>query len=76
MDPEGEETCDAATETGADAFLHDIVCAMYAAGVWNIALTPNYNIAHRDHFHLDLTPGEEFGQPASVLAVDHGRDRH
>jgi hypothetical protein len=28
--------------------------------VWNIVLTPNYNADHRNHFHVDLTPGSDF----------------
>jgi hypothetical protein len=75
VDSEGEETCAATTETDADTFLHDRVGAMHAAGVWNIALTPNYNAGHRNHFHLDLTPGEGFIVPATALAVDRGPDR-
>ncbi|RMH40697.1 MAG: hypothetical protein D6689_13020 [Deltaproteobacteria bacterium] len=60
IDPDDEPTCAAAVENDKDAFLHEIVCAMKAAGVWNIALTPNYNDAHRNHFHVDLTEGSDF----------------
>jgi len=76
VDPDGEATCAAATESEADAFLHDLVCEMAAAGIWNIALTPNYNAAHRAHFHLGLTPDEDLVEPAAVRAVDRGPDRH
>jgi len=76
IDPDGDATCAAATESEADAFLHDLVCAMTAAGIWNIALTPNYNADHRAHFHLGLTPDEDLVEPAAVRAVDHGPDRH
>jgi hypothetical protein len=27
-----------------------------ACGIWNVVLGPDYNIAHRDHFHLDRGP--------------------
>lgn len=30
---------------------------VWAMGLWNIILTPEYNAAHDDHFHIDLTPG-------------------
>ena len=30
---------------------------VYAAGIFNIILTPDYNAAHHNHIHLDLTPG-------------------
>ena len=36
--------------------LHDLVCAAASAHVFNSILTPNYNPAHKNHFHLELTP--------------------
>ena len=36
--------------------LHDLVCAAAEAHVFNSILTPNYNPAHKNHFHLELTP--------------------
>lgn len=36
--------------------LHELVCAMSAAHIFNSILTPNYNPAHKNHFHLELTP--------------------
>jgi hypothetical protein len=74
IDPSTERTCSAATEPGADAFLHQVICELKAAGVWNIVLTPNYNSAHRNHFHVDLTPGADYIR--SGTAVDTGPDRH
>ena len=59
IDPAGQKTCDAPTEPGKDAFLHDMICAIKADQVWNIVLTPNYNADHRNHFHVDLTPGSD-----------------
>ena len=59
IDPAGQKTCDAPTEPGKDAFLHDMICAIKADRVWNIVLTPNYNADHRNHFHVDLTPGAD-----------------
>ena len=53
IDPSTEPTCTAATEAGKDDWLHRVICALKADAVWNIALTPNYNAAHRDHFHLE-----------------------
>jgi hypothetical protein len=66
IDPDAEETCAAPTEPGADAFLHETICALKAAGVWNIVLTPNYNDAHRNHFHVDLTSGSDFIEKQSA----------
>ena len=36
--------------------LHDLVCAASEAHVFNSILTPNHNPAHKNHFHLELTP--------------------
>jgi hypothetical protein len=60
IDPDSEKTCEAATVPGKDTFLHELICALKAADVWTIVLTPNYNAAHRNHFHVDLTPGADF----------------
>ena len=60
IDPNAEETCMAPTMEGKDRFLHELICELKAAGVWNIVLTPNYNADHRNHFHVDLTPGSDF----------------
>ena len=48
-------TCTAPTDGDKDTLLHTVICALKAADVWNIVLTPNYNSAHRNHFHVDLT---------------------
>lgn len=60
IDPDAEETCEASTVEGKDRFLHELICELKAADVWNIVLTPNYNAAHRNHFHVDLTPTSDF----------------
>lgn len=66
IDPNSEETCEAPTEPGKDAFLHELICALKTAEIWNIVLTPNYNAAHRDHFHVDLSPGSDFIERVDV----------
>ncbi|MEJ7597188.1 MAG: extensin family protein [Kofleriaceae bacterium] len=60
IDPNAQETCMAPAEPGKDQFLHELICALKAARVWNIVLTPNYNADHRNHFHVDLTPESDF----------------
>ena len=60
IDPDAEETCDAPTVEGKDRWLHEMICELDAAKVWNIILTPNYNADHRNHFHVDLTPSSDF----------------
>jgi hypothetical protein len=52
-------TCSAETSDDKDAFLHQVICALKKADVWNIVLTPNYNADHRNHFHVDLTEGAD-----------------
>jgi len=42
------------------AFLYDAANRWHDDYVWNIILTPNYNLAHDNHFHVDLTPGSDF----------------
>lgn len=59
IDPAPEKTCEAPTEPGKDAFLHELICELKANAIWNIVLTPNYNAAHRNHFHVDLTAGAD-----------------
>jgi hypothetical protein len=50
----------AAPRSGKDAWLHELVCDLHAHEIFFIELTPDYNAAHRDHFHVDLTPGADF----------------
>lgn len=37
--------------------LRRIACAAHAARLFNVVLTPNFNRAHRNHFHLEVTAG-------------------
>jgi hypothetical protein len=67
---EGDDTCAAATENDRDEFLHDLFCAQIAAGLWGVALTPNYNADHRNHFHLDLTAGDPFVRRGTRSSVE------
>jgi hypothetical protein len=70
IDPDSQPTCKADTSGRKDAWLHELICAEKAAGIWNIALTPNYNADHRNHFHTDLTPGGDYIQLAQEIEVD------
>ena len=54
--------------------LHDLAWAMHSEGLFNVVLTPEYNEAHANHFHVDLTPGAQFlgkknGIPASTIGT-------
>lgn len=66
IDPDGESTCGADTEPGKDSFLHELICAQKAEGIWNTVLTPNYNAGHRDHFHIDRRPGADYIERTGV----------
>jgi len=69
IDPTGGMTCTAETEPGKDSWLHALICELKGDDVWNIALTPNYNADHRDHFHVDLSTGADF-----IRRERHGMD--
>ena len=37
--------------------LRAILCEALAAHLFNVVLTPNHNRPHRNHFHMEVTPG-------------------
>jgi hypothetical protein len=37
--------------------LRKIVCDAFAARLFHLSLTPDYDRTHRDHFHFEVTPG-------------------
>jgi hypothetical protein len=43
--------------TAFGMFLLAFTDAIWDMNLWNIILTPEYNAAHDNHFHVDLTPG-------------------
>lgn len=44
-------------KTEAARELRELVCAALDIGMFSVILTPNFNRAHKNHFHLELTPG-------------------
>ena len=69
------EDGDDTPETDAGSWLYDTVHRWHDEQLWNILLTPEYNSAHDDHFHADMTPGSDFlgvrgGLPSGYLGVD------
>ena len=46
--------------TPGGQWLRTLADTRYADGIFNIILTPDYNAAHDNHFHVDLTPGGDF----------------
>jgi hypothetical protein len=56
----GSKTCGPKArtpKTEAARELREIVCAALEQQLFNVVLTPNHNRAHRNHFHLEVTPG-------------------
>lgn len=47
-------------QTPGGRLLYDFVHRLHDEKVFKIILTPNFNAAHRDHFHMDLTPNSDF----------------
>lgn len=47
-------------ETDAGEWLYESAYDWHDAEIWKIILTPNYNAAHDNHFHVDMTPGSDF----------------
>jgi hypothetical protein len=44
-------------KTEAARELREIVCSALDEGMFSVILTPNFNRAHRNHFHLEVTAG-------------------
>jgi hypothetical protein len=38
--------------------LQAVACDLWESRLLNTVITPNYNEAHANHFHLDLRPGD------------------
>lgn len=46
--------------TAGGKFLYEAAHRWYDQHIWNIILTPEYNSAHDNHFHVDMTDGSHF----------------
>ncbi len=53
----GRPTCPPRATNARDRLLKEVACWMHDSRVFHIVLTPNFNAAHRDHYHVDLTVG-------------------
>lgn len=53
-----EHPCRSHIRAAGPRELREIVCEAVAQGLFHVALTPDYDAPHRDHFHLELVPGE------------------
>ncbi len=54
------EDGDTTPDTVGGELLFWLAHTMYDQHIWNVILTPEYNAAHDNHFHIDLTPGSWF----------------
>ena len=56
----GDKTCgsDVKTPDSPEAReLRSIVCESADLGIFTYVLTPNFNAAHADHYHMEIKPG-------------------
>lgn len=56
----GDKTCGDGAQVVEDADareMHALVCESAELGLFTYVLTPNYNAAHADHFHMEIKPG-------------------
>lgn len=58
----GEKTCKGASvlPTKRARRLRSILCEVAAARIFHVVLTPNFNAAHHDHFHLEIKRSSTF----------------
>ena len=54
------DDCPMMSSSEPDRVLKEIACALWSEGIFQIVLTPNYNDAHRNHYHVDLTEGSMY----------------
>lgn len=54
------EKADTSPETEGGEILYQFARQSFDDGIFNIVLTPEYNEAHADHVHCDLTKGSSF----------------
>jgi hypothetical protein len=53
-------SCPLVSSSEPDRVLKEIACSLYSERIFQIVLTPNYNAAHRNHYHVDMTEGSMF----------------
>ena len=71
------DACPIPSSSEADRVLKEIACELWAERVFQIILTPNYNDAHRNHYHVDLTEGSMYlGESAAGIDPIGGGPAH
>lgn len=54
------DSCPIPSFSEADRILKEIACTMWSDRIFQVVLTPNYNAAHRNHYHVDLSEGSMY----------------
>jgi hypothetical protein len=54
-----EHPCTPIIRAAGPRELRAIACEAADQGLFHVVLTPDYDAAHRDHFHLEIVPGAE-----------------
>lgn len=66
-----EVDCVGAPLTQAGAVLEILKCQLVRSGLFHLVLTPDYDDAHHDHFHLEAKPWAERPELRSSLPAIH-----
>jgi hypothetical protein len=66
-----EMDCVGAPLTQGGAVLEVLKCQLVRSGLFHLVLTPDYDDAHHDHFHLEAKPWHERSELRSSLPAIH-----
>lgn len=66
-----EVDCVGAPLTQAGAVLEILKCQLVRSGLFHLVLTPDYDDAHHDHFHLEAKPWGDRPELRSALPAIH-----
>ena len=67
----GEVDCVGAPLTQRGAVLKILQCQLIRSGLFHLVLSPDYDDAHRDHFHLEALPWNERHELRSGMPAIH-----
>jgi hypothetical protein len=66
-----EVDCIGAPLTQGGAVLKILQCQLVRSGLFYLVLSPDYDDAHHDHFHLEVKPWAERGQLRAAMPAVH-----
>ena len=73
--PSGHNACTVTpAATPKNEALHALACELNGDHVYDVILTPNYNAAHRNHMHMDLTSGAWLLHKTDDRGIDVGSE--